>query len=308
MLINKIKYRLKRTFRFTCYDRIRLFEFDKQRRVKRSFFEKAGIVFTRKNVIPFMDIDVTTICNLRCKRCGKCTPYFEKKHNFSAQEIKENLELLERHVDKIYYASIIGGEPFLNPELAQIIEIISQSKKIMNLELTTNGTVVPSDELLTAIKKSGLAVHISRYPNLSEKLTNNRIRLEEKLKEYGIFYEYQFIEDWLDFGDIKKRSFKKIQLKNMFLNCPMNTCTVFNGKKLYRCGKASYISQHSMEEDGQDIIKLDEIKSRRDMKKKLKKFFSCKYLPACSYCEEFPQTIIAGGQIENQVDYDYRYN
>ena len=298
MLIGKIRYRLKRCFRFTYYGRIRLFQFDRQRHIKRPFFEKVGLVFSRKNVIPFIDLDVTTICNLRCRRCGKCTPYFENKHNFTAQEIGENFELLTRHIDKIHYASIIGGEPFLNPELAEIIEIVSACKKIEHLELTTNGTVIPSEQVFEAIKKSGLTVLISKYPNISENLSNNRIKLEEKLKEYGIYYHYQYIPDWLDFGEITRRSFKKIQLKNMFLSCPMNTCTVFNGKRLYRCGKASYISQHSMEKDGEDIIKLDEIESKKDMKKKLKKFFSCKYLPACSYCEQFPKTIIAGEQIE----------
>lgn len=298
MLINKIKYRLKRCFPFKYYSRVRLFEFDGQRRVKRSFFEKLGIIFTRKNVIPFMDLDVTTYCNLRCKRCGKCTPYFKNKKHFTPQEIKVNLDLLSKHVDKIYYASIIGGEPFLNPALPEIIEIVSACDKIEHLELTTNGTIVPDDRLLRAIKKSGLSVHISRYPAISEKITDNRIKLEEKLKEYGIFFEYQYHENWLDFGDIKKRDFKKKQLINEFIRCPMNTCTVFNGKALYRCGKASYISQHSMEEDGKDVIKLDEVKNKKDMRKKLKRFFSCNYLPACRYCEEFPATIPAGEQIE----------
>lgn len=301
MLTDKIKYWLKRGFRYTYFSRVRVFEYDRQRGINRPFFKKLGIVLSGKAVIPFMDIDVTTFCNLRCKRCGKYTPYFKDKKHFTAAEIKESLDVLTKNVDKIYYASIIGGEPFLNPELPQIVGIASQYKVIEKLELTTNGTVVPSEEALAAIKKSGLIVHISRYPNISEKLTENRIKLEEKLTEYGIPFEHQYYESWLDFGDIFRRDFKDKQLVDMFISCPMSTCTVYNGKTLYRCGKQSYLSQHSIEDGGQDIIRLDGVKNKRDMKKKLKRFYSRKYLPACRYCEEYPATIIAGEQIEKQV-------
>ncbi|MCH5161956.1 MAG: radical SAM protein [Clostridiales bacterium] len=299
-MISKLKFWIKKAFRFKYFDRYKLFWFDDQRKVVRSRKEKRSIIFSRRNVIPFMDLDVTTYCNLRCRRCGKCTPYFENKRHISAAEIEQNLSLLTKYVDKIYYASIIGGEPFLNPELPEIIEIAAKCDKIERLELTTNGTVVPSDELLRAIKESGLAVHISRYPGIAENLTANRIKLEERLKEYGIFYEHQFQENWLDFGEIEKRGHKRGTLVNMLLNCPMNVCTVFNGKKLYRCGKASYISQHGIEKDDDGVIDLDEVTDKRDMRKKLKKFFGCKRLSACAYCEASPATITAGEQIGDE--------
>ena len=251
-----------------------------------------------ETVIPFTDIDITTFCNLRCKRCAKCIPYFRERKHFTAEEIRENLELLTRYIDTVYVANIIGGEPFLNPELPEIIRICSENKKIRTLELTTNATIVPGERVLRALKDGGITVHISNYPNLDQRYEENREKLIGKLKEYGIPYEYQFHEIWLDFGEIERHGYTDRELEKMFLHCPMNSCTVFNGRTLYRCGKASYLAQHGMEPGAGDVIDLEEIHSREEMKAKIRTFFSAGYLPACRYCSLHPQAIAAAEQLE----------
>ena len=44
-----------------------------------------------------------------------------------AEEIRENLEALTTYIDRIYVANIIGGEPFLNPELKEIVRICAEN-------------------------------------------------------------------------------------------------------------------------------------------------------------------------------------
>lgn len=300
MFRKKLRYILPGTGRFRYYNRIRIFGFDRERRIRRTFREKVKIVLdtASETVIPFMDIDITTFCNLRCKRCAKCIPYFRERKHFTAEEIRENLELLTRYIDTVYVANIIGGEPFLNPELPEIIRICSENKKIRTLELTTNATIVPGERVLRALKDGGITVHISNYPNLDQRYEENREKLIGKLKEYGIPYEYQFHEIWLDFGEIERHGYTDRELEKMFLHCPMNSCTVFNGRTLYRCGKASYLAQHGMEPGAGDVIDLEEIHSREEMKAKIRTFFSAGYLPACRYCSLHPQAIAAAEQLE----------
>lgn len=300
MFRKKLRYILPGIGRFRYYNRIRIFGFDRERRIRRTFREKVKIVLdtASETVIPFTDIDITTFCNLRCKRCAKCIPYFRERKHFTAEEIRENLELLTRYIDTVYVANIIGGEPFLNPELPEIIRICSENKKIRTLELTTNATIVPGERVLRALKDGGITVHISNYPNLDQRYEENREKLIGKLKEYGIPYEYQFHEIWLDFGEIERHGYTDRELEKMFLHCPMNSCTVFNGRTLYRCGKASYLAQHGMEPGAGDVIDLEEIHSREEMKAKIRTFFSAGYLPACRYCSLHPQVIAAAEQLE----------
>ncbi len=299
MFRKKLRYILPRLGRFRYYGRIRIFGFDRQRKIKRTLYEKLKLVMNTESetVIPFIDIDVTTHCNLRCKRCAKCIPYYREKRHMPPEEIRENLDLLTKYVDRICVGSIIGGEPFLNPQLAEIIRICASYEKIEHLEVTTNGTIIPDDETLCAIRDSGASVHLSEYEHIDARHIETREKLREKLREYGIFYVSQFHPEWLDFGEIEKRAHSRRELDDMFIHCTMNSCSIYNNKTLYRCGRASYLAQHGIESGGDDVIRFDEIKSREEAKEKIRKFFAIRHLPACSYCERKPATIISGEQL-----------
>ena len=48
-------------------------------------------------------------------------PYYKEHVDYTAKDILENLELLFRHVDYIVAYEILGGEPLINGELADMI-------------------------------------------------------------------------------------------------------------------------------------------------------------------------------------------
>jgi hypothetical protein len=286
------------------YKRIRALDFYKERQIRLSAAEKIKLIFGSPSevILPFIDIDITTYCNLRCKKCAKCIPYFQERKHYSADEIEQSLRLLTDYTDRICFASIIGGEPLLNPELERIIRICAANPKIEHLELTTNGTIVPDDDVLQAIKAGGVTVHISEYDNLGSHIAGKREALVERLEAYGIPYEYQFHKIWLDFGEIEKRRYSKGELNRMFIHCPMNSCTVYNNKVLYRCGKASYLAQHGMTQPEEDRILMESIGSKKEMRKAIKGFYSIKHTSACSYCESHPKGISAAEQLEKKDD------
>ena len=299
-LKKQFKYLVSYLFPFRYFNRIRIFGFDQEREIKRSVVEKLGIVFSNSEiVIPFMDLDITTFCNLKCKRCAKLTPYFNIHHHFSSDEIAKSLELMTRFVDKIYVVNIIGGEPLLNPELCTIIKICSENKAIQHLELTTNASLEPSDELLEIIKNCDVDVHISDYRYLSSAQQRAKEAFIQKLIDYGIRYEYQFHDIWLDFGEVELHDYSDIELHSMYVHCPMNSCAVYNNSVLYKCGRRSYLSQHRLVADGNDCIDFSKIETREELRERIKLFYSAKYSEACRYCLSHPTAIPAGEQMEN---------
>ena len=304
MFHKKFRYIAPRLGRFRYYDRLRIFDFYRERRISTPLSEKIRLIADLHsiNVIPFMDIDVTTCCNLKCKRCAKCIPYFRNKRHFPAAKIREDLDALTRYVDIICVASIIGGEPFLNPELKDILEVCAGNEKLKHLELTTNATIVPDDELLRVLKRSGIIVHISKYDQIDERYIQNRETLIEKLREYGIPYEFQFHPMWLDFGEIERHDYSGRELERMLIHCPMNTCTVYNDKILYRCGRASYLGQHGIDTEAGAAAAIDlrKIHSKDEMRAALKRFYSVKTLNACRYCLNHPKGILAAEQMEGR--------
>ena len=71
MFHKKFRYIAPRLGRFRYYDRLRIFDFYRERRVSIPLPERIRLIADLHsiNVIPFMDIDVTTYCNLKCKYC-----------------------------------------------------------------------------------------------------------------------------------------------------------------------------------------------------------------------------------------------
>ncbi len=130
---------------------------------------------------------VTTRCTFRCKYCSNLMPYFDKQYDYTPKEIVEDLMLLFNRVDYLASYYLIGGEPLLNKELPSIISNVYEnfSEQIGYIQIITNGSVVPSEELIRVMRKCNVTVRISDYT----KMIPYKPRLEEvetKFKRGGV--------------------------------------------------------------------------------------------------------------------------
>ena len=68
-----------------------------------------------------------------------------------------------RDSERLYY--LVGGEPFLNTELGIIIKEVCKryGDRIGCFQIITNGSVLPSHELLLLLKENNVLVRISDY-------------------------------------------------------------------------------------------------------------------------------------------------
>ena len=293
-----------RLFKYHYYNRYKAIAFSEERGNRFNFLEKLKIYINISNRIelPFVDLDVNTVCDLRCAKCAKCTPYFKKKIKYPAEKIISDLNLLLKYVDCIYAMSIIGGEPFLNQDIDKVITYCSSCQKIKDIDITTNATIIPSERVFQALAKSRVVVHISDYRYIDHRLLETRTRFIQKLEEYHIPYQYFEHEFWLDFGKVKKRKYTLLDKKRMFYQCPMNSCSIYHNRILYRCGRASFLRNHDIINNENEIIALETIKSRREMQVAIRKFFSLSYLDSCEYCSNHPRSVTPGIQLPNNTD------
>lgn len=103
--------------------------------------------------IPHLDdlwFQVTgTLCNLTCSHCFiRCSPKNDAFGFLSLDEIRHRLEESVKFGVKEYYFT--GGEPFLHP---QIVEILALALRYGPATVLTNGTVV-KDEWLVALREA----------------------------------------------------------------------------------------------------------------------------------------------------------
>jgi molybdenum cofactor biosynthesis enzyme MoaA len=112
-------------------------------------------------LVPFQHLDelwfqVTgTLCNLRCRHCFiSCSPHNRTFGFLELPAIRDHLEQSVALGVKEYYFT--GGEPFLHPEMTEILELTLAYGPATVL---TNGTVL-KDEWLTRLRR---AEEASRY-------------------------------------------------------------------------------------------------------------------------------------------------
>ena len=122
-------------------------------------------------VLGSFDIPLCTLCTLNCKNCASLMPYYDKKTDFDLEEIKLGVSTLLDVVDFVPRINILGGEPFLSKNLVPIVKLLKSkyNTKIGVVKLTTNGTVLPKEDVLKELIWNKLEVRISKYGQYTTK-------------------------------------------------------------------------------------------------------------------------------------------
>ena len=214
------------------------------------------------NCVFHVDMTITTKCTLKCRYCNLFIPYHKEHINFSYEEMKENIDLFFERIDFVTYFGLIGGETFLNHDLEKCIVYLGEKyrKQIGRITVVTNGTVVPSESLLKAIKKYEMYLSISDYTNevpYEEKMD----QLIEKAREYEIDYYRNPNIVWTDFG-FPENPLKRTpeELEEHLKSCRPNW-NALHGGRFYYCN-VSWCAEQSghfrlQQEDYIELRELD---------------------------------------------------
>ncbi len=262
----------------------------KKENSKNIFHLLIGIWF-RQNILhkfelPYLEMFITTKCNLKCLKCSNLIPYCDDNKNYEVFDIKRDLELLLSKIDCLYRLKIHGGEVFLHPQLREIISFVNNYSKIKSIRMTTNGTIIPSDNILKEIAKGKIVVQISDYD-----LPNTKIdQLIKKFQSFGVKYVYLKNQIWYDMGECEKRK------NNQFAECSIKRCTSLFEGKVYVCSRGAIMTKKGIISDEGIPLTLEKTK----LKKECKKLFKGKYSIACKYCNgdtRISNIVKAGEQI-----------
>ena len=240
---------------------------------------------------------LTTRCNLRCIHCSTLIPYSAHPQNMDTALVLEDIEKLFEAVDHIYAFQISGGEPFLHPDLATVIEKVLSIGRIKTLNVVTNGGVLPSAEALRALQDRRVKVQISGYP---KHLVPQRARFIETLEEHSIAFGISADQKWKYLGDRTYVARSEDERKELLSLCAFSLCHHMFDGKYFICSFAA----HGMDagiiavdpNDFVDVRNLDTATTRAQLQHLL-----CRpYTSACDYClgnTHFSKTIPAAEQL-----------
>lgn len=231
-----------------------------------------------KDILPQVEMHAADWCNLNCRGCTHFSPIFEKKFPDIEERMKDVQVLKEKfsHIIRFY---LLGGEPFLNPEIGGYIQRIKKILPSTDLWIVTNGLLLPNlkDDILGIIKENDVSVSISEY----EPTHNIMASIIARLEEYKINYDIRPY-------DIKQKFNLPLSIsvhsrhKQM---CMSKRCiNIYNGK-IARCPTLMYIDEFnkkfgtSLPNEG--IISLEDDIRGEELLQKLNE-----EVPLCNHCVE----------------------
>ena len=245
-----------------------------------------------------VDVCITTKCNMRCDGCDHLIPYYKEPAHLDKDRVIASIRKLDEAADRIFHLNILGGEPFLDPDLKYILEAVP-SEKCDVVQIVTNATVIPSDpELIDVMRRKKVVVLMSGYSQ-TEKVRNAFI---EMLTREGIAYRVYY-PVWTDFGAPQDYHHSRSELKRQFFACG-ESCHNLRDGKLYACFRSSHGSALGLvpceKDEYVDLLNNTTKQNRKELRRLI---WRRKPLAACQYCLRGTDKnvgIVRGKQLEKQ--------
>ena len=226
-----------------------------------------------------VDVVVTTKCNLLCPGCSHLMPYYQKSYHVNKEELIAAMRKLNESFDYCDHYNILGGEPFLNPNLKYFLEE-APSEKCHLVQVLTNATIVPKDqELLDVMRRKQIHVVISPYPSNEQ----SQKRLIEILEKNEIPYNL-YNRPWTDYGAPTDHGNSEKNVRKQFCRCDEVCKNLLNGK-LYYCFRSSHCDDLGLIKADKgsyvDLLNNTREQNRREIRRLM---WRHRPVEACRYC------------------------
>ena len=180
-------------------------------------------------------IEITNICNLKCKFCPETK---RKKQSMTVNDFENIIRKIHGHTNLVCLH--VKGEPLIHPHLGDILKILE--KYNLKANITTNGTLIKDKlEIIKsskAIRQINFSIHsITQNENLNKQYILDIFQSAEKLENIIISYRLwnlqnvkqnhinkpiiKAIEEYYKISNLKEQLTKRefIQIKEkMFIN------------------------------------------------------------------------------------------
>lgn len=233
-----------------------------------------------------LEIHLADHCNLNCAGCSHYSPLANPTF-CDISQLHYSLSKLSDFANEFRTIRLLGGEPLLNPEVADVIKAVRSYFPNTHIELLSNGIMLMSpyaehinETFWESCRKNNIVISISIYPTRTDDNFIKKVCLEKGVK-FNIY------------GDRTKNScFKLYSLNPKRQGCRMNyyRCREIDflqlaDGKIFSCAQCAYVGHlnralgYNFEPRKGDYIAVDSIDSIFALR-----LFRLKSKPFCKYC------------------------
>lgn len=255
----------------------------------------ASIVKNRSNTQnPLYTYNISLIVNQRCSlKCKCCTSYMNeyptnKRINIPYERIADDIDKFFGAMDSVGTVTVMGGEPFMHPDLPKIVKKLLEKKNFGLVSVATSGTYPIKPEMLEGLKDKRVNVSFSNY---EQSLTDKQIKVMhesiETVRNSGVAYTVGVtLAEWLipstlyDLHDDEQTMIKK---KQACVQPPR--CMHLKNGKLHPCDFGNALYSLGIADYKTDYVDLENSNDISDLKEKLRKFIDQPYYRTCGHCD-----------------------
>jgi len=261
---------------------------------RKSIAQILALIHRNSLYIPCLEVPITTYCSLRCRNCANLIQYYERPYHVDCDVIIKSVQAICYAVERVDCLRILGGEPFLYPELDKILYEINNMQKVANIVIVTNGTMMLPERVARVIgANKKFKVSISEYCCVETE------RLSQQLDNYDVYYEIRNIP-WKEKASVLYRNYSEKELAYYFKNCPNRFFSLLNGQ-LHLCPRSAHGNDLGFfRSEPTDFINVLQI-PHDEIRTELRRFLRVPRIVACNYCDEplaqCLKTVVAGEQV-----------
>jgi hypothetical protein len=116
-------------------------------------------------IIRRLEIHAAHSCNLHCEQCSHFSDHNITKP-ISIEEIQHSFETWNKKIHPLNFG-LIGGEPFMNKSILEIIELTGRSWKNSKIDITTNGLLLYKfPDLPKLLQRYNILLQISSHHSI----------------------------------------------------------------------------------------------------------------------------------------------
>ncbi len=182
-----------------------------------------------------LDIHMADHCNLNCAGCIHFSPLASE--NFcDMEQLEESMQKLSSVHEAFDHINLMGGEPLLNPNVAEAFRIVRQYFPDKLVKLVTNGLLLPKmpQSFFDACIKYGIMISVSIYPT-----TFDYEQMKRLLKEKGVKWRVQ--RESKDYWKYFYLNETRNGIWWNYYRCYHAKCIELVGSRLYVCATCAYI-------------------------------------------------------------------
>ena len=227
-----------------------------------------------------LDIMLTTKCSLKCRNCSNLMQYYKNPEHTEYEKIISALNVLDKNVDTISEFRIIGGEPLMNKDWANIVNKLTDYNDAAEIFIYTNATIAPKENQLESFKGKKVNFIITDYGKLSKNIE----RMIENLEKFDISYKREPANDWVDCSRIKHHKRPLPQLEEVFKQCCVKYLYTLLHGKLYRCPFiANAANLNAIPDNPANYVDL--FSKTKDTNQEIQRLIKvAKFFPGCDFC------------------------